>query len=763
MDHLKVQVRESGRKLLVEVAWDRTLRGVSDLQIDQEVGLPAILKILAADSYQPTDFDVKQQEFLKKLRLVIDTPDGPMRSDTLERDLGARLFKYLFPDDHTRGLFFEARNSSKSGLDLALELDATSTVAAQLPWELLWSEPNFLTLGGAGTLSRRLIFDGRAASRSEVTFDKLRVLVISPRPLHEKIADLGNAEIDALEQLDGLQVKRMEPPTIQRLGAYLDGLAASEAPHVIHFDGHGTYGRACRKCKWVSPRLAAICASCGARLSGSPQGYLAWEGMGQTLNFVSAEDVALQLGMALTDLASPLRLVVLSACRSALAIGAESEFSGVAQRLITTGVPGVVAMRYPVEVGATIAFSSRLYTNLVSGKSLADAVRRARTEIKVAGSDQWHRPALYLDAQADEGSFFRHIAGQAPTLPSTLSPRLANGTTVFDEVDKVESAVRVASHTATGDRRLSAAVLPFRTAFVHCRLQLAKMADYKDIHDKLHDLSFWYGLVMPEVEREGGPSPAAMRVYGDQLGKHISGLDQIRDRGNLSNRDLRWVGDLLAGRTALRQITDAASARTNAFALQRLGSTLASIPAEMNAFLDSAAQALRLTDIEQALESWRRAAPGAEVPGTELERVAVGVQAIGRLNEALTNLISEHGLRQELEREIRLVRSAVASGVETFAAQVWPELRGKLEAGWLPGLELKAAALNVEKGKLDTLLAANTLGEIAQQFENCASAADDYFYSLDLLVKSLCERLRGLGETLDELVEAVDAREGVAA
>ncbi len=765
MDQLKVRVREALPKLLDEVSWqtDR-FAGESEPGLDAEVGLSALLKILALNTYKPDIFQPAEQQFLRDWQLVVDSDqDGPTRSSSLEQDLGSRLFKLIFPDVHTERLFFGARRQSTGGLEIALELDPNATVAAQLPWELLWSDPDFLTVGAQGTLSRRFVYDGREANRTELEFDQLRALVISPRPQHPKLADLGDAELAALRQVPGLAVESLTPPTVDALSEYVDAHGGRQTPHIIHFDGHGIYGRACRTCKWVSPRLARECEQCGLKLdpTAKAEGFLAFESSSRAPELVSAENVALMLGPAVTDVDSQLRLVVLSACRSAAAIGAQSEFGGVAQRLISSSVPSVVAMQYAIEADAALSFSARLYTNLIEGRSVLDAVRRARTALKVRGTSQWYRPVVYLDLNGGEGHFFRRAetpSVQAPVKPPPNGEE-APPQDIYADVDLLEEAVSALADSIS-DARMAVSILPFRGSFLECEAELDKMGDYTDLHDVLHRLTFWYAALLPELELDGGPRPNRIRPYRNELTTHISSIQDILDRGNVSRNAVTWINDLQAAAATLRQIGETPQTPAPQLPLRRVGPLLAVVPERINALLEETAHGLPLGDLANALDSWRTVLTrnGANV-SEQAHAAATGCEALRRVQATLNGMIDEHSRRQELDRYVGLDRQMLTDDAPSFTTQAWPELRGMLEPRWTSRLDTKVKAVLDERDRFDALVGSGHYDQLLDQFENCISAAGDYFHALDLQVQELCERLRRLGSGLIEVARHLTRHE----
>jgi hypothetical protein len=97
------------------------------------------------------------------------------------------------------------------------------------------------------------------------------------------------------------------------------------------------------------------------------------------------------------------RLAVLSACKSAYALGGNSVFNGVAQSLIWHGVPAVVAMQYKVSTKGATTFAERFYRELGNKQSLAVATSQGRVAMQNVEHNQWYRLIFYLRWQANDG------------------------------------------------------------------------------------------------------------------------------------------------------------------------------------------------------------------------------------------------------------------------------------------------------------------------------------------------------------------------
>jgi len=177
-------------------------------------------------------------------------------------------------------------------------------------------------------------------------------------------------------------------------------------PHVLHFDGHGFFGKRCNApgCGKAYKQSTTQC-ECGSLL-GEPQGYLVFEQSDGTADYISAQELGELLGnverQEQPNSEQGIVLVVLSGCRTGMSRLSESVFNGVAQNLIGRGIPAVVAMQYSISVPAASAFAEDFYYSLGQKDSLVSALRQGQRAIGIEGHE-WYRPVLYLRWEDNDG------------------------------------------------------------------------------------------------------------------------------------------------------------------------------------------------------------------------------------------------------------------------------------------------------------------------------------------------------------------------
>ncbi len=323
--------------------------------------------------------------------------DGRLRRDALER-VGAALWAALSADRAVAGVVNPALTQARMArAPLAIEMrfgPGTDALAA-LPWELLHDADAFLIKRGDLTLSR---YPEAARPPGDPLTDlPLRVLLVVSRPVDllglDPLAE-ARALVQGLRRLDergGVVVDLLRPPTRKHLHQALSG----GDYHVLHFDGHGAYGRLCAECDALNPPSAQRCARCDERLTAPPTGALAFEDETGGHAPLAAHDLADILRRG----GPALKLAVFSACQSSASDPmaatnlTQGVWSGVAQAALTAGLPLAVGMQSSVAAADAAALTGQLYRELAQGKEVPAALNNARAAIDPRGG--WWIPALW--------------------------------------------------------------------------------------------------------------------------------------------------------------------------------------------------------------------------------------------------------------------------------------------------------------------------------------------------------------------------------
>jgi len=329
-------------------------------------------------------------------------PTGPdyARAQKLESDLlgmGRRLWASLLATP-------QAARVAQQFLDAAegprlLTVDSADPRVLRLPWELAADEDGHLFAARPPVVVRRRLHKAKQAPVVQFALP-LRVLMVVSRPDGVGFLDPRSsaaALLDALAPLgEQAEVEFLRPATLGALTARLAD-PARLAVHVVHFDGHGVY----------EPAVGL--------------GYLLFEDDEHRPDPVNAN----RLGTLLSQADIP--LMVLDACQTAEA-GELNAFSGVAARLIQSGVANVLAMSYSVLVETTRRLTAAFYAELAAGRTVGQALDRARFALYAdTGRHRLYRPAEGREETIQLHDWFLPCLYQQQADPAPFAGHLTSG------------------------------------------------------------------------------------------------------------------------------------------------------------------------------------------------------------------------------------------------------------------------------------------------------------------------------------------------
>lgn len=322
--------------------------------------IPVDLSYLEPDEPRPA----------RESKLTRDVWRQPVGRKDLRR-AGERLFRAVFVGKVAEAFraSIERVRSHGHGLRIRLRLDRAAELAT-LPWEALWDPDARAFLADQPDLPivRDLSVTGATPAPASAA-KPFRLLALFPEP--PGLGKLGGgAEWQRIREhlapliAQGVVVADpLEPPTLEELGNRIERAHY----HVLHVVAHGEPGD---------------------RGTG---GVLKLEdGTG------GPDDVTgIELTRAL-ERRTPPRLVVLNTCHGARS-AVDDAFDGMAQHLLSRGVPAVVAMRTSISDKAAVKFAAALYQELAKGRTVETAMVEARRALSLGEHRaEWATPVLYL-------------------------------------------------------------------------------------------------------------------------------------------------------------------------------------------------------------------------------------------------------------------------------------------------------------------------------------------------------------------------------
>lgn len=399
-----------------------------------------VLKILESYCFDSQNFDAAEQQWMVEQGLLIEDRSSFPVPQKLLSHIGSALFQTLFPAGSKTEKVLTAALSrvrdDRTHLHIRFSFPADASKYARIPdylWELLHNGERFLGQDVA-TFSRYI--ESTDPAPTLPTTEKINVLLVSSgaydtnNHLEELPPDERKAIIEGLRTAEAksetqIQLIVLENSTLDGLRKYLENNRGDASPHVLHFDGHGFFGRRCEQCKraYLPDKTQCENPSCKQAPLSDVQGYLVFKHDERQADYISATEFGeLFRKASLSDSSGQVQgvtVAVLSACKSGMSLGSESVFNGIAQNLIGNGVPAVLAMQYSVRVDAAKAFAEHFYESLCQKDSLARAVSLGRAAMG-SESNQWYRPVLYLRWRDNEGGqLFASLSQTAKTKTET--------------------------------------------------------------------------------------------------------------------------------------------------------------------------------------------------------------------------------------------------------------------------------------------------------------------------------------------------------
>lgn len=298
--------------------------------------------------------------------------------------LGEQLYQMIFHNgvgDAFEKKYTEARKHDRK-LQVTLSFREEGRDLASLPWEFLrrptreGSEGYFLATHVQLVLSRYIPLEEgpRALPMCQLPLRILFVMTIPREPAWK------DERSDLVDTMAGLQddPNRIQVSTVPEwVGQDINEKLRSQKPHIVHLVG---------VCKNEDDGIVIALPE--------PRGGFTWQ---PQTNLVSV----LTEGMRPEDLP---RLVVLHLVQP----GPDdftATFDRLAPALVRSGIPAVLAMRYPIPASVAKDFIEKFYQRLARGFKLGEAVQQARNAL-FAGRGSRDRlfggPVLYMQSVDEE-------------------------------------------------------------------------------------------------------------------------------------------------------------------------------------------------------------------------------------------------------------------------------------------------------------------------------------------------------------------------
>lgn len=314
------------------------------------------------------------------------------------------------------------------------------------------------------------------------------------------------------------------------------------------------------------------------------------------------------------------------------------------------------------------------------------------------------------------------------------------------------------------NERIKAFVADEQDELVASDSALQSLVDYKNVHDRLHDLQFkCYNYIYQEGRKleEEIDWPLLDQPQKD-MAWITAALEETSKQKSLAEEDFDWLVSL---REASQHLATAANDLTIA-PLQEAARIIRSIlevrPTNFDIKLCAAAKMLPLRDLRRALGVVRDKMSPASLQSEAGKRFSAGVDALPQLNANLLALTEEHTRWQVIATTLWSIDALIDKNLDALRNS-WPRLRGRLEKICAEQPARWAISILESANKLDALLALPAPGDakdfqrwqtrVRQTYTSCSNDGGTRFYQVDFSLKRLCEELRELHLALARILE----------
>lgn len=302
-------------------------------------------------------------------------------------------------------------------------------------------------------------------------------------------------------------------------------------------------------------------------------------------------------------------------------------------------------------------------------------------------------------------------------------------------------------------------VVAFSTDFQEASRQIDVLADYKDLHDLLHQLEFECYEVLAEAAAHFPDDEAEtdnIVKYHIKLESLVDQMQDVARRGFVAQPDTRWINQLVALPEELDRAVNTQDKKLLGGVLRRLKQVLDLQPSQINTRLNSTARALRLPALVQALT---RVQDGLleqhDLDPGKVREFYMGMEALVVINQTLSALIEDHDGWQAVEILLNRIEDFIEQDLQELEMS-WPDLKARAEPLCRRRPDKRALALLTESEHLDAALAAANPDRIRKAFLSYRSRAGELFYRLDRDLKRLCGDLRKVGEPLASVLRMTE-------
>jgi hypothetical protein len=368
---------------------------------------------------------------------------------------------------------------------------------------------------------------------------------------------------------------------------------------------------------------------------------------------------------------------------------------------------------------------------------LVTAFREARPKVKLE--------AIVVDEFDEDPASARIDMGSADILPAQDKSNTMIASKSFGAIVRMLSRADVRT-----------AVVTFQADFQTASQQIDQMNDYKQVHDLFQVLETQYDLIYRDQRRLPDDDMAweDIAIAEPELQTKISDIVTLSQSQTFSDGDVRWAQQLEKVKERLQTAVDGDDLEALNGSVSLLYRVLNRHPTRINAQLVAVASALRLDNLEKAITTISSSLTEADVTMDNMvEEVQSGKSALAGLDERLKELVREHNAWQNIDDEVRRVKTSISKNDIDDLEDAWYDLEPMTQERIQMDSEAEwAKNLTKVMGNLAPAIEKQVVTKVRRLFMRYHTYVGHRFRAVDLELLSLCQELQRVGEQIDLLL-----------
>lgn len=313
-------------------------------------------------------------------------------------------------------------------------------------------------------------------------------------------------------------------------------------------------------------------------------------------------------------------------------------------------------------------------------------------------------------------------------------------------------------------------IIIYRDTFGNALHEIDVIADYKLMHDALHQLQLSWPedvFLSPTHQPQSPMMQILIRKYLTLLQNTAQASGKILEKGNVEAKEVEWIDKFNAMHQELNHALSATDKDKIIEGFDNVKSELTLQLSQLNTRLKDAISDLHLKSLIRAMNNVCKELRDIDSKRTAklVEKYEAGIQKLTELEVTLSRLIDQHDKWQHADTMLRMLGKMIVRTGEgqesrssrqeesrvdnlklisnTIETEIEPLHKGK-ETDWSKGLSDSAMNLKLSVEKKDTDTA-------VQWFDIFRENAWYFFFELDTEMKNQCEELRKIGDKLRQV------------